>query len=400
MLTKHCCAAAILVMFLSCYGCKGGGSGSGDSPIPGKTIGGAGNDLAWNVSQITGTSVGYVIAGTTNSKGAGGYDAYVIKTDAMGSVTQEKTFGTTNNEFCFSVAQTADGGYIVTGFNGVDASSDPLNFELPRDYQGDLFLAKMDTNLITSWTTTVSGTATGNPSYGYASGYRAQQTLDDGYIVAGAIGNATGGGAAFILKTDQTGSIQWTASFDGLLATGVVEASGGGYVASATGISPPGRILKIDSSGGGVWNTPLNGSAEAVAKTSDGAYIVSGMTGSADVYLAKVDDAGAVLWETYFGSAGGDTGYAVQETADGGFIIAGRGSGGGGNHGFDAYLIKADPSGNVQWQKYFGGLGGDSSRSVRVTADGYVAAGYTNSKGAGGDDIYLIKSDSSGNAVW
>lgn len=260
----------------------------------------------------------------------------------------------------------------------------------------------MDAALNTVWTTTVSGTATGSPSFGYASGYTVQQTSDSGYIVSGAIGNGMGGGSAFLLKTSQTGSIQWTASFfGGSLATGVQESSGGGYVVSVLGVLPP-VLVKVDSLGNFQWSTSLNGSAEAVGKTSDGGYIVTGTTGTTDdVYLAKVDSAGALLWETSFGSAGGDAGYSVQETADHGFIIAGAGSGGGPNHHFDAYLVKTDSSGNVQWQKYFGGLGDDYGRSVSATADGgYIVGGFTNSKGAGGDDIYLIKTDSSGNAQW
>lgn len=400
---KSAITAVLIIVSASLLTSCGGGGGAAPTPpapVPGKTIGGSGNDLAWSVSEMT--AGGYIMAGTTNSKGAGGYDAYVIKTDAAGRVIQQKTFGTTSNEFCFSIEQTTDGGYIATGFNGFDASSDPLNPELPRHYAGELFLIKMDADLNTTWTTTVSGTTTSDPSYGNASGYRVQQTSDNGYIVAGAIGNAIGGGAAYLLKTSETGSIQWTASFgDTTLATGVQEDSGSGYVASALGIASPGYLVKVGLSGSTLWNTPLGGSGEAVGKTSDGGYIVTGTTTTGNVYLAKVNSSGTVQWERSFGSPGGETGYSVQETSDQGFIIAGKGSGGGDNHGFDAYLVRTDPSGNVQWQKYFGGLRGDFGRSVRGTADGgYILGGYTNSKGAGGYDMYLIKTDSSGRSPW
>ena len=94
-------------------------------------------------------------------------------------------------------------------------------------------------------------------------------------------------------------------------------------------------------------------------------------------------------------------GFSIQETADLGYIMTGEGSGGGNNHGFDLYLVRTDASGNLLWEKYFGGLGDDRGRAVRQTADdGYVAVGHTTSKGAGGADVYLIKTDASGNAQW
>src|SRR6185369_9335737 len=106
-------------------------------------------------------------------------------------------------------------------------------------------------------------------------------------------------------------------------------------------------------------------------------------------------------WEKTFGSAGGDIGYSVQETADHGYIITGAGSGGGFDHHFDVYLVKTDTNGSLQWQKYFGGLSDDMGRSVRQTSDGgYLIVGQTASIGSGGTDVYLIKTDSNGDVQW
>ncbi len=152
-----------------------------------------------------------------------------------------------------------------------------------------------------------------------------------------------------------------------------------------------------------MWNALLSGTAESVSNVSDGGYIATGMTATnnGDVYLAKVDTSGSIVWEKNFGSPGGDTGHSVQETSDHGFIIAGAGSGGTYNGGFDVYLIKTDANGNLQWQKYYGGLGDDYGLSVQQTSDGgYIIVGSTTSKGAGGYDVYLIKTDADGIAQW
>ncbi|MBI4284217.1 MAG: hypothetical protein HY663_07090, partial [Chloroflexi bacterium] len=113
--------------------------------------------------------------------------------------------------------------------------------------------------------------------------------------------------------------------------------------------------------------------------------------GNQDVYLIKTDASGNMTWQQTFGSANYEYGYAVQPTVGGGYIIIGNtNSFGAGN--YDVYLIKTDASGNMTWQQTFGGTSSDYGYSVQPTADGgYIIAGYTGSFGAGGYDVYLIK---------
>ncbi|NQS97270.1 MAG: T9SS type A sorting domain-containing protein [candidate division Zixibacteria bacterium] len=142
----------------------------------------------------------------------------------------------------------------------------------------------------------------------------------------------------------------------------------------------------------------------SIQQTMDGGYIITGYTyshgaGSADVCLIKTDANGNELWSQTFGGSSIDCGLSIQQTSDGGYIIAGyTGSYGAGNS--DVYLIKTDASGNEQWTQTFGGSSSDFGWSVQQTSDGgFIIAGHTTSYGVGGDDVYLIRLDSEGSIV-
>jgi len=158
-----------------------------------------------------------------------------------------------------------------------------------------------------------------------------------------------------------------------------------------------------------VWSrtfgAPDDDFSESVVQTVDGDYIIVGGTsafgaGRCDVSLVKTDSEGEMLWNRTFGGSDDDEGWSVHETNDGGYIIAGRtfsfGAG-----GCDIYLVKVDSDGNEEWSNNFGGSDYDFSQSVEQTVDGgYIVAGSTFSFGAGGCDMYLVKVDSDGNEEW
>jgi len=149
------------------------------------------------------------------------------------------------------------------------------------------------------------------------------------------------------------------------------------------------------------WSRTFGGSGmefgRSVQQTADGGYIVAGYTNSfgagwSDVYLIKTDADGNEVWSRTFGGTDEDQAWSVQQTSDGGYIVAGSTSG-------DVYLIKTDANGDEVWSRTFGGSSWDYGYSVQQTTDGgYIVAGNTGSFGAGDPDVYLIKTDADGNA--
>jgi hypothetical protein len=133
-----------------------------------------------------------------------------------------------------------------------------------------------------------------------------------------------------------------------------------------------------------------------VQQTTDGGYIISGET-DRDVWLIKTNSTGNIIWDKTFG---GISGNCVQQTFDGGYIIIGTtGSLGAGQ--YDIWLIKTDINGNEEWNETFGGLYNDRGCSCQQTTDdGYIITGVTESFGAGDEDVWLIKTDSAGNEEW
>lgn len=138
--------------------------------------------------------------------------------------------------------------------------------------------------------------------------------------------------------------------------------------------------------------------------TIDGGYISVGWTqsfgaGGWDLYLVKTSATGLLEWTKTYGSPSDEVDCSIEQTTDGGYIIASR------SNGFsalssDIYLVKTDSNGNLEWSKTYGASDWEEGHSILIALDGYIHVGYTKSFGAGNEDIYVMKNDLSGNIVW
>jgi hypothetical protein len=168
-------------------------------------------------------------------------------------------------------------------------------------------------------------------------------------------------------------------------------------------------LVKTDVLGRKLWSkTFWQGDVNwgnALEQTNDGGYILAGTTWSSqgsnsDVYVIRTDGEGREVWSRVYGGRGRDEGHSISETTEGGYVICGHtDSFGQGDE--DVFLIKIDGDGKEVWQRTYGGRGKDEGFSVRQTQDGgYVIAGLTDSFGQGRDDVYLMKTDGGGNLSW
>jgi hypothetical protein len=168
-------------------------------------------------------------------------------------------------------------------------------------------------------------------------------------------------------------------------------------------------LIRTDSSGDTIWTKTYGGAgydcSNSFQKTSDGGLIITGSTdsygaGAEDVWLIKTNGFGDIVWAKTYGGMQGESGSEVKQTSDDGYIIVGTTNSFGAG-GSDVWLIKTDASGDTLWTRTFGGSEDDEGRAVEITWDvSYIIAGNTHSFGAGENDIWLIKVDSAGSALW
>jgi predicted secreted protein len=240
------------------------------------------------------------------------------------------------------------------------------------------------------------------------------QASDGGYAILGDTSSFGAGGSDFwLIKTDADGNMQWNKTYGG---TGT-ETSGDMCLTSDDGYAMSGYttsfgaggqdfwLVKTDATGNMLWNKTYGGTgneyAYHVEQTLDGGYALFGQTnsfgaGNNDFWLVKTDGSGNMQWNQTYGGTGNDIGIHVLQTGDGGYALAGGTTsfGAGSN---DAWLIKTDAAGAMQWNMTYGGNMTEISYALLETSDGgYLLTINTSSFGAGGTDIWLVKTDELG----
>jgi len=309
-----------------------------------KTIGGGGSDVGYSVQQTN--DGGFIIAGATDSFGAGDYDVYLVKTNQQGDTLWTRTFGGAYQDFGSEVQQTADGGYIIIGAtksfnNGTD----------------DLYLIKTDDNGDTLWTKVYGG-------YWGDSGRSIKQDNEGNYIATG-----------YTMSFDPGNADVW--------------------------------VLKFNEFGDTLWTRRVGGSqvdnGASIKQSKNEGYIITGYTQSFgsnhDVYLIRLDSSGDTIWTNHYGGQGVDFGDDVLELDDDGFIIAGYTTSYG-MGGYDCYLVWVDLNGDTLWTKHYGRELDDKAYAIELFEDGFVLAGYTKNTGSTENDALIIKTDFNGDTVW
>jgi len=361
-----------------------------------KAIGGKNDDRGKSLIQTS--DGGYVIAGETYSFGAGGYDVYVVKLDANGNLQWTTTIGGPESDGGNSLTQTSDGGYAIAGYTSSFGAG-----------EWDFYVVKLDANGNLQWTTTIGGP-------GNEISESLIQTSDGGYAIAG-LTQSFGAGKwdVYVVKLDANGNLQWTTTIGGPgneISESLIQTSDGGYIIAGTTTSfgvgeADVYVVKLDANGNLQWTTTIGGKNTeegfSLIQTSDGGYAIAGSTtsfgaGGRDVYVVKLDANGNLQWTKTIGGKKEDLGLSLIQTSDGGYAITGyTQSFGAGEE--DVYVVKLDAKGNLQWTKTIGGLASEIGYSLIQTSDGsYAIAGDTKSFGAGEADICIVKLDKNGNA--
>jgi hypothetical protein len=266
-----------------------------------RRYGGAGDGGA--TSLVATSDGGYAIAGYTYSSDTGSCDFLLVKTDELGNMEWNQTYGETDYkswESASAVVETSDGGYAIAGSTGV----------LPDDLRAlgwkDFWLVKTDAFGNMEWNRAYTYW-----EYGDEVARSLVATSDGGYAIAGY--QDTSWPNFLLIKTDEVGNMEWKQTY------------GGGYIDMAS----------------------------AVVETSDGGYALAGTTksfgaGNADFWLVKTDATGNMQWNQTYGGAGDDGATSLVATSDGGYALAGLTYSFGDSNGYsDVWLVKTDEFGNI-----------------------------------------------------
>lgn len=391
-----------------------------------KTLGGTDGDFAKTIQPTA--DGGYIVAGYSSSNDGdvsgnhGGFDYWIVKLDAAGNKIWQKSLGGSENDIAYDIKQTTDGGYIVAGYtfsNNGDVSGnhnpDSDGWVVKLDAAGNLVWQKALGGVGGDFITTI------------------QQTTDGGYIAGGYSaannGDASGNNGSFdfwVIKLDVSGNILWHKMIGGSQderALSLQQTADGGYimtgsVASVINGQKHCLVVKLDTSGNLVWQKTQGGTGndeyKSIQQTTDGGYIAAGTTssnngdvsgnhGGGDYWVVKLDASGNITWQKTLGGSATDWAYAVQQTSDGGYVTLGvsvsddgdvtntQGNG-------DFWLAKLNTSGNLIWQKSFGGTDGDYGYAIKQTADGgFITVGFSNStdgdvtNNQGNGDFWVVK---------
>lgn len=344
-----------------------------------KTYGGSGDDRGNTIIQTLDS--GYAILGYSTSNdldvtvNAGAQDYWIAKLNEDGVLVWQKSFGYLGSDIGYTLLQSTDGGYLITGVLDVTASGGEGNtrHSNTRHAGGDYWAIKLDALGNREWSRYYGGSFTDAP-------YDAIQTSDNGYIIVGSsdsddvdISNNKGTYDFWIIKISETGTLIWERSYGGSEideARGIVESGDGNYL--------------------------------IVGDTRSSDFDVSINNGAADLWLIKINPEGNLLWEKNYGGSSFDVARSI-ENVNNSFIISGSSRSSDGditiNQGQnDAWLLEVDSSGNLIRQKTVGGSQIDFCYdATKLDTNTIIAVGESNSsdgdiqENKGFTDLLIVK---------
>ncbi|QEC66793.1 T9SS type A sorting domain-containing protein [Panacibacter ginsenosidivorans] len=364
------------------------------------------------------------ISGDKTENIRGGYDYWIIKMDSTYKIQWDKTIGGSDQDYLSDLLQTSDYGYLVGGFSQSNISSEKTENSRGGD---DYWVIRLDSSGTIQWDKTIGGNGTNDRLTSL------QQTTGNGYILGGQSDSnisgektqdSRGGFDYWLVKLDSTGKIIWDKTIggnntDGL--TSVQQTSDEGYILGGYSWSDISGektensrgqddywVVKLDSLGNIQWDKTIGGSLadklNALRQTSDGGYILGGYStsgisgektensrGKEDYWVVKLDSMGKIQWNKTIGGSDYDELTSLQETYDGGYILAGysfsniSGEKTENSRGDEDYwVVKLDSQGNIQWDKTIGGNDPDEAYSViEISGNNYIVGGYSQSRISG-----------------
>ena len=359
-----------------------------------KTIHEGGLEACYSVQQTS--DGGYIMAGRTNTHGAGDMDAWLIKTDANGDTLWSKTYGDYYVDETYAVKQTSDGGYILCGTS------------TQFGWSGEGWLVKTDANGNIIWNHGYHPEQSSQGDWDYL--YDVQETSDGGFIAVGfgPVPNYMWQG--WMIKVNSNGNIVWNQTcgdeyWERLLK---VEPSGNGnFIAVGdkhVGYNNDslfvlnGWIVNFNGSNGDtLWTKhyggPLGDQFRSVKPISDGGFVFTGERKLSEVegylgWLVKTDNNGNIIWNNTYGNGGLNE---VVEAPDGNFVVGGE-TVADANSGYAGWLMKMDVNGEMIWNKIIDDSRyDDMAMALNKTSDGgYIIGGRTNS-GMDFSDLWLVK---------
>lgn len=408
-----------------------------------RVLGGVNTDSLVNILPTADSGFiisGYSNSGISSSKSAdalnGSFDYWIVKLNSEGGILWEYTLGGFGNDIDPYVLQTRDGGFLVGGRSMSQASGDKTENAL--NLSADYWLVKLDDNGMVQWNNTIGGI-----QMDAVAAMAPAPEQNGGFLVAGYSHSGLGGDKKednrgsnlwadyWVMKISNTGKLLWQKAFGGknddmLTCMEVTRDSGylfGGYSYSPSGFEKTDSfignndfwIVKTDVSGIRQWDKVIGGAFSdfqtALVQTADSGFLAGGYSNSpagfnksapskgvTDYWVVKIDESGNVLWDKTYGGSKGDFLTCLSRTADGGFILGGHSASDisgekteASRGGFDIWLIKTDSAVNILWDKTIGGAGRDKLSSIQEIAPGeFILGGSSDSPESGEKDAGVI----------